>query len=249
VTGTDWRTYLASFHDERAGITEAVLDHARDAAGRTPYDWAAEAVPAGAVVVDLACGSGPVAGHLRAPRRYLGLDLSPAELRAARAKGLDVGRADATRLPLLDACADAVVMSMALMLVPLAQTLAEVRRVLRPGGLFVATVPHDRPMPTRDWLRYARLCLALRHAGLSYPNDRALAGPGAAFAAAGLTLIEDEARAFGCRLTDAGVADELLASLYLPDVAEDRMDAGPRVVRGWVGTRLTTPVRRLVARA
>lgn len=246
MMGSGWSDYLSSFHSERAGITEVVLDHARDRSGHTPYEWAAEAVPGNSTVIDLACGSGPMSAHL-VTRRYVGLDLSLAELRVASAKSLAVAQADVTRLPLCNGSADAVVMSMALMLVPLSQTLAEVKRVLRPGGLFVATIPHNRPMPPRDWLRYARLCLALRHRGLSYRNDRPLASAAAAFTAAGLTLSQDDERAFACRISDVGIADQLLASLYLPDVSPARLEAGRKVVRRWTGTDLTTPIRRLVA--
>ena len=35
----------------------------------------------------------------------------------------------------------------------------------------------------------------------------------------------------------------LLASLYLPDVASERMDAGQRVVRCWVGSSITAAAR------
>lgn len=246
MSETDWRGYLSSFHSQRAGITEVVLDHARDEAGCTPYDWAAAAVPPDSVLVDLACGSAPMAARVTC-RQYLGLDLSAAELREASAKSLPVAQADSGCLPLRDGSADAVVMSMALMLVPLVETLREVRRVLRPGGTFIATTPNNRPMPVGDWLRYARLCVALRHPGLSYPNDRALASAQTAFQAAGLTVVGDEQRAFGCRIGDDEVADQLLASLYLPDVAERRLVAGRAVVRRWIGTELTTPIRRLVA--
>lgn len=242
----DWPQYLATFHSERAGITEDVLGHARDKGGRTPYDWAADAVPSGAAVVDLACGSGAMAAHLQGA--YVGFDLSAAELAAAAQKRLPVARADATRLPLADGSAEAVVMSMALMLVPLAQTLAEVRRVLRPGGAFVATVPTNRPMPARDWLRYARLCVALRHPGLSYPNDGPLQEADEAFGEAGLTLHTDEERTFMCDVSDENVSEQLLASLYLPDVAPDRFAAGRKVVHRWVGSRIATPIRLLVAR-
>ena len=242
----EWSGYLKSFHSERAGITEVVLDHARDESGCTPYSWAAQAVPRNAVVIDIACGSAPMAAHLTAGR-YVGLDLSLAELQVASARSVSVAQADAARLPLPDRSAGAVVMSMALMLVPLADTLAEVKRVLRPGGLFVATTPHNRPMPPGDWLRYARLCAALRHAGLSYPNERPLADARTVFAAAGLALAEDEERGFACRIADADVADQLLASLYLPAVDADRMEAGRRVVRRWIGRDVTTPIRRLVA--
>lgn len=246
MADADWPAYLESFHAERAGITEDVLEHVLDATGRDPYGWAAQHVPAAGTVLDLACGSAPLADRLPG-HRYLGVDLSAAELAAAGGRGAPVARADARRLPLADGSVDAVVMSMALMLVPLHETLCEVRRVLRPRGVFVATVPHNRPLPPGDWLRYARLCLALRHPGLSYPNDDQLARPAAAYARAGLRLERDESRAFRCQLREVQVADRLLASLYLPDVAAERMSAGRRVVRRWTGKALTTPIRLLLA--
>jgi SAM-dependent methyltransferase len=249
----DWPGYVAAFHAERAGITEDVLVHAFDDRGRTPYDWAAEAL-AGALrgqaparVVDLAWGSAPMSARLEG-HDYVGMDLSEAELARARVRGLAVAVADAGRLPLPDASADAVVMSMALMLVPLRPTLAEVRRVLRPGGTFIATVPHNRPMPARDWVRYGRLCLALRDTGLRYPNHAPLRAPAAAFSAAGLVLQQDRQIAFTCDLGSPDAAEQLLASLYLPEVHPARMQAGRRVVRRWAGSNISTPIRLLVAR-
>lgn len=247
----DWPQYVAAFHADRSGITEDVLEHAYDGEQQTPYDWAASALSAlapGSTVLDLACGSAPMQSRLRA-YRYLGLDASPGELERARAAGRRVAQADASRLPLADGSLDAVVMSMALMLVPLQEALREIARVLRPGGIFVATVPHNRPMPTRDWLRYARLCVALRHPGLRYPNDEALAEAQALYAAASLRLDHDEQRAFVCELADTNRAHQLLASLYLPDVADDRISHGRAVVDRWVGTKITTPIRLLVATA
>lgn len=245
MTTQDWSGYLADFHAERPGITETVLRHARDRQGRNPYAWAAQAVPPGARVLDLACGSAAMAGHLPGTT-YLGLDRSAEELAAARAAGHCVVRADTAVLPLPDHSVDAVVVSMALMLVPLSPTLAEAARVLRPGGVLVATVPHPRPLPLRDWLRYARLCLALRHPGLRYPNDTALREPAALLAGTGLHLDADEITSFTCPLRDEAVADELLRSLYLPAVDQRRVRAGQRVVRSWVGTSITVPLRRLV---
>lgn len=254
TAGPDWPGYVAAFHAERAGITEDVLEHARDDRGRTPYDWAADALAAAlgdraaARVLDLACGSAPMSSRL-AGHDYVGMDLSAAELTRARARGLPVAVADAGRLPLADASVDAVVMSMALMLVPLRPALTEVRRVLRPGGAFVATVPHSRPMPARDWLRYGRLCVALRHPGLSYPNDALLRDARGELSDAGLTLQDDVEGSFVCDLVDAALAEQLLASLYLPDVDPARMDAGRQVVRRWAGSSITTPIRLLVGRA
>lgn len=123
----DWPGYLAAFHAERAGITEDVLEHALNDQRRTPYDWAAQALGTAlagssssspARVLDLACGGAPMSTRL-AGHDYVGMDLSAAELGRARARGLPVAVASAGRLPLPNACVDAVVISMALMLVPL----------------------------------------------------------------------------------------------------------------------------------
>ena len=243
----DWRAYLVDFHLQRAGITEDLLSLTVDDAGRTPYDWLTEVVPPDARVLDLGCGSAPT-GDLLRRATYVGLDLSRAELRLAGARGLPVAQADATRLPLADRAVDVVVCSMALQLLPLQPVLAEVRRVLRPAGTFVATVPVGRPMPARDALHWARVLVALRQPSLSYPNDAALASPGDELAAAGLTLLSDHAQPFRLDVTSPAVADLLLDGLYLPDVRPCRVDAARQVVRGWVGQHTSVPVRRLLAR-
>lgn len=125
MTAPDGAPCLAEFHAERPGVTETVLGSARDAAGRTPYTWAAERVPERAQVLDLACGSAPVAALLPAGPLSASTDphgswqQPPPAVRAAP--------------PLPDCSVDAVVISMALMLVPLSSMLEEVARVLRPG--------------------------------------------------------------------------------------------------------------------
>ncbi len=239
---TSWRDYLTDFHAERPGITEQLLGRTHDDGGRSPYEWVAAAVPPGSTVLDLGCGSAPMAAHLSAGR-YLGVDLSAAELAVAAAKGVPVVRAEATALPLPDGAVDVVVMSMALMVVPLERTLAEVARVLRPGGLLVALLPSPGPMPAREVIRYARLWVALRQR-LSYPNDDALARP-----LPGFTVRSDTRLGFRCELDSDAAAQLLLHSLYLPDVDAERMAHGSVVVSRWVGTAITTPLRLLVARA
>ncbi|MEX2291814.1 MAG: class I SAM-dependent methyltransferase [Mycobacteriales bacterium] len=242
----DWSAYLAQFHAQRSGITEGLLGCATDSRGRTPYSWLAEAVPMRGRVLDLACGSAPMAELLHGAQ-YVGVDLSRAELHLAAARGLPVAQADAARLPVAAADVDAVVCSMALQLLPLEPALAEVRRVMRPGGRFVATVPVARPMPPRDALRWARLLVALREPRLRYPNDDALARADEVVAAAGLTLVSDDAQGFGVDVVSQAAADQLLDGLYLPGAPGDRLAAARRVVRGWVGRRITLPIRRLVA--
>lgn len=113
------------------------------------------------------------------------------------------------------------------------------------GGMFSATVPTGGPLPPRDWLRYARLCLALRHRG--HPNDGPLADARSVHASAGLLLVSDETRAFACSIRTGDVADRFLDSLYPPEVDPARIDGGRQVARRWVGSTITVPIRRIVA--
>ena len=234
-----WRDYLAGFHDERPGITEQVLTRARDARDRDPYDWLAEALPRGRVL-DLACGSAPLADRVA---DHTGVDLSAAELALARARGARVLRGDVTRLPVASGSVDAVACSMALMLVPLAETLREARRVLRPGGLLVALVPSSGPLPPGEAWRWGRLLVDLRLRRFAYPNE--LDGPQPL---PGLDVLRDERAAFRCAMDSADVPQLLLRSLYLPGVPEERLARGAARVAGWEGDVVTTPLRLLVAR-
>jgi SAM-dependent methyltransferase len=237
-----WGPYLAAFHAERPGITEAVLGRA---AG-DPYGWVLEAVPDTGRVVDVACGSGPLAS--RTGGRWVGVDRAAEEVALARWRTPAVARADATALPLADASAGAVVCSMALLLLePLGAALAEVRRVLAPGGRLVVLLPATSPLTLRDRLRYGRLLLALGQRHLPFPGSELLDRPGPLLAAAGLRLRGDARRRFAYPVDDPAGADRFVRSLYLPDVAPERAAAATAVARRWVGAELGLPLRRLVA--
>jgi 2-polyprenyl-6-hydroxyphenyl methylase / 3-demethylubiquinone-9 3-methyltransferase len=91
----------------------------------------------GAVLVDLGCGGGLLAPHIKG-YRHLGIDLVTSALDQAAAHGVDAVRADVTRLPLADGCADVV--SAGELLEHVADrpaVVAEACRVLRPGGVLV----------------------------------------------------------------------------------------------------------------
>lgn len=154
-----------------------------------------------------------------------------------------MARADAGRLPLRDATVDTVVMSMALMLVPLAEALREIRRVLKPGGMLIATLPASSPLGVRDALRWGRLLLALRQRGLSYPHD---VSPGQ-LEQQGLVVESDDRRSFSFAVRAASDADLLVDSLYLPDVDAERLAAARSIAHGWIGKSVSIPLRRVVA--
>lgn len=243
-----WTAYLDAFHTQRPGITEAVLERARDG-HQDAYDWLAEAVPPAGAVLDLACGNAVLWSRLPA-RTYIGLDSNAGELAAARARGAPhLMRAHAASLPVAAASVDAVTVSMALqILAPLPVVLAETSRVLRAGGLLVATVPARGPVRSIDLPVLAGLLTTLGR-GLSYPNDHLLRRSEALFEAAGLTVCSDESRLFRYPLGSAADAELLLSSLYLPELPRWRRRAALAYLRtlARAGVRLPVPIRRIVA--
>jgi SAM-dependent methyltransferase len=116
--------------------------YAVDLTTRVP---AAEAVR----VLELACGTGRLTGHLRASlpasASLVATDLNEPMLEFARTAvpgpGITWQQADAQALPFPDGSFDVVVCQFGLMFLPdKPQGLREARRVLAPGGLFVASV-------------------------------------------------------------------------------------------------------------
>jgi demethylmenaquinone methyltransferase/2-methoxy-6-polyprenyl-1,4-benzoquinol methylase len=105
------------------------------------------ALPTGARVLDVACGTGDLCRDLvRAGYRPVGVDFSHGMLAAART-GAPLVNADALRLPVADASVDGLTCGFALRnFVELALMFDESARVLRPGGrialLEVATPPN-----------------------------------------------------------------------------------------------------------
>ena len=241
----EWRQYLDQFHADRAGITERVLAHSRDA-DQTPYQWAAAAVGPGTDVLDVACGSGPLFELLGG---WIGIDRSGAELRLARARHASpLVAGDATDVPAASERFDVVVCSMGLMLFePMDAALAEMARVLRPRGRLVVLLPATRPLRVLDRWRYGCMLWALRRRRLSYPNEAVLRDPEPPLAAAGLVVSEDRRRRFECHLANAELAMLCVRSLYLAGEPPERIERASRLAAGWVGSTLGVPIRRIVA--
>ena len=142
---SEQEAFLLDFHREFPAATVRAFGAGRLADGRTSYELLAEDGDGAADVLDLACGDGHLTALLaRRPRTSLvGLDLCAADLAIARERGLDAtfvqGRAQA--LPLPDGSQDAVLCHLALMLMDEVEgVIAELRRVLRPGGTFGAVL-------------------------------------------------------------------------------------------------------------
>ena len=239
-----WNRYVADYHETNAGITESLLAGATDHAGRSPYDWLLEAVPAGAApIVDLACGSGPVARRLPG-RRVVGVDQSAGEL--ARGSGLRV-QARVPALPLVGGCAGAVVTSMALMLMhPLEAALAEVARLLAPGGTFVATVPSREETGAAPL--FVDLLRALGQTRLTYPEPLDGDGLAARFAASGLKFSGDDTAVFVRAVTREEDAGQVVRSFYAPGAGPAQVAAAVERLRQAVPVDVPYRIRRLVAR-
>lgn len=135
LTTTSNRSYYDAF--------SAGYDVGRDAGYHRLIDEQAtelvRRVGEGRDVLEVGCGTGlilqRVAGFARSAR---GIDLSPGMLERARERGLDVVEGSATELPFDDASFDVAYSFKVLAHVPaLEQALAEMARVVRPGGHIV----------------------------------------------------------------------------------------------------------------
>ena len=139
--------FLRAFHARLPGRQSAGVEASLTADGRTSYEEFAGRVTGAQRVLDLGCADGALLEVLaeRGARTPAGIDLSEAELALARRRpalaGADLRCGRAQELPFSDASFDAVVSHMAFMLMnDPEQVVAEVVRVLAPGGLFAVAV-------------------------------------------------------------------------------------------------------------
>lgn len=155
---TPTERYLQDFHQRWAGATSAMFAQLGvSMAGShhaSSYAALAAQVPSNTpgdepiAVLDLACGDGHLlkllADRAQPSLRLTGVDMSQGELDAARAvlpDSVTLLRERAQALSIVDGTMDVVLSHMALMLMgEIEQVIAEIRRVLRPGGVFAAIV-------------------------------------------------------------------------------------------------------------
>lgn len=100
----------------------------------------------GAVLVDVGCGGGLQAGWVSG-YRHVGVDLSTSALEIARRHGVIPVQGRAEALPFGDNMADVVLAGELFEHVEdLEGSVAEVARILRPGGLLIADTVNDTPL-------------------------------------------------------------------------------------------------------
>ena len=152
---------------------------------------------------------------LRGARERLGLDLDGPHVY----RGVSIERGDANRMPYGDGRFDAVVCNSVLEHDPrFWLTLAEIRRVARPGGLVVLGVPGYADAPPRRALRLLRRLTWLPAVGRSIESALA-ATP---------TLLVHNFPADYYRFSEAAMREVLLASLREVEVL--RLLSPPRLL-------------------
>jgi 2-polyprenyl-6-hydroxyphenyl methylase/3-demethylubiquinone-9 3-methyltransferase len=117
----------------------------------------------GAVLVDAGCGGGLLAPHVGGKGyRHIGVDLRRSGLRRAAEHGVRPVNGDVTALPIATGAADVVAAGEILEHVTdLPGTVAELARVLRPGGLLVLDTVNDNALSrfitvtAGEWLGFA----------------------------------------------------------------------------------------------
>lgn len=241
-----WGSYVSGFHAERPGVTEDLLGRCVDPGGSGPYQWLLEPVTVGNPVVDVGCGSGPVAELLPG---WVGVDVSRAELVAAAGRGrtaVVAGRAEA--LPFASSSVHQVIAVMSLMVVDDPEaTLREVVRILRPGGRLALLLPDRGPLTGRDRARYAVLLSLLGRRAAPFPQPDLGERLPSLLAGAGLRTTTDERVRFACPIGSRRDADRFVESLYLPGVSAFRTALARAAVRAWGSAALGVPLRRVVA--
>ncbi|WP_228978758.1 class I SAM-dependent methyltransferase [Streptomyces sp. DH12] len=169
--------FLRAFHARWPAVTAETMGRGRAPDGRSSYALLCEQAAGARSALDLGCGDGPLLELLaRSGVAVLaGVDLSPEALALARRRtGVPADaalvRGRAQRLPFASGTFDACLSHMALMLMgDIEQVLAEVARVLAPGGTLACVVGGGA---VTDEDAYGRFLSLLRRAVDALPAER-----------------------------------------------------------------------------
>jgi SAM-dependent methyltransferase len=139
-------------------LQERYEEHHRERRDEGDFVFVPERIPLfqaaighGKRVLDLGCRSGALTRHFLDGNSVVGLDVDAAALEKAAALGIEPVQADVEEaLPFEDASFDAVVAGELLEHLQFPDALvAEIRRVLRPGGVLVGSVPNAFRLQSR----------------------------------------------------------------------------------------------------
>ncbi len=233
-----WEAYLREFHSNTPRASTLAHELFADARGNSSYARLVAILermpdPRKLAVLDLGCGDGHLIDHIRLltgdGARVDGIDLVPEEIARAKAWGrqaeLVVGRAQ--ELPYDDASFHAVLSHFAFsVMVPPEPVVAEIERVLRPGGFFATALMSYAS--ARDDLAaiLAAFCDERRRAaplGDAADPERRNVTPeaiAALFAAAGSTRVMRQEAVPFVATVDADAAWLYLTTLYFFDVLD-----------------------------
>lgn len=154
------REHILSIHKNNPGFTENCAQNFKNNAGRSSYQWLAELIQPKIhySVLDLACGSGAlleICDELYGQRISLtGVDMSEDELALAtnrlRNKKIKLKNSTAQNLSVFSKKSyDVILCHWALTLMdPLEPVLREVKRILKPKGIFGAIIDGDHNLST-----------------------------------------------------------------------------------------------------
>ena len=146
-----------------SSLGERYEEHHRERRDEGDFVFVPERIPlfraaigSGKRVLDIGCRSGALTRHFLDGNEVVGLDVDRAGLAKAEALGIEPVVADVGEpLPFADASFDAVVAGELLEHLPFPEALvAEARRVLRPSGVLVGSVPNAFRLQSR--LRFLR---------------------------------------------------------------------------------------------
>ena len=157
----EWAKHLISAHRAMPNMTPIVFADYRTAEGLNSYEVLAQVLDSregkNLAVLDLACGDGFLAGvclnRLGPGSTWLGVDMADSEIERARRKWTDP-RAQfacekAQKLAIASESLDFVLCHLAFMLMlPVGPVVAEIQRVLKPGGIFAAVLVGPRTPDT-----------------------------------------------------------------------------------------------------